>query len=686
VILRPCICIPTYNNPLTIQKVIEGCLDLYSFPVIVIDDGSTNPVSDLLVDSRVTFIRHETNLGKGKALQTAFKEAVRQGFTHLISIDGDGQHLPSEIQKLVALALQNPWNIIIGNRKLVSQTVPTISKFGRSFSNFWVTFQTEAKISDSQSGFRIYPLFHVQNLKFFTKGFDFEIEVLIRLLWKGVQVIETEIEVYYPAPEDRVSHFDKFWDNVKISTLNVVLVIISLLKTGRSPFDSALSLGLGVAVGCTPFFGFHTMIVAALSFIFRLNAIYLFLGTQISAPPLVPILMMISVKIGHILHVNSAHTALGFSINWLVGSLILGGALGFISGLATYWLLRRRQEQATAPQAWNGKTRGGRFGNWFLKNLMKKFGLAPTYFCLIFIVPYFYIFAPKSRHSANEYWSILRPDKKYIPRQWFILKQLFVFAQILVDRVYQSFYDNPQFKTNPMGMQNIIDSSKSPTGLVIMTAHIGAWDLSSALLKSDGFSGQFLAVQFESHGLTLNKVKENSGNQHLTPLFANQESQAILNIRQWLEEGKPIGLMGDRPLGGQFELIPFLGKLAPIDCTPFRIAAACRSPLLFAFGFKSHRKVYDFYATDAKVYIYSNQHSKTYQCLEWAEEYAAVLEKFVRIYPEQWSNYFKFWSTVPGAQNSKSKNYLLQEAYKPISQESVERSGPNTTDDIRFRP
>src|SRR5262249_27039737 len=119
------------------------------------------------------------------------------------------------------------------------------SRFGRKFSNFWVRYETERSISDSQSGLRIYPLFHLQNLRFRTRRYDFEIEVLIRLLWKGVKPREVEVEVHYPESSERVTHFRKGWDNLRISLLNTALVVVMLFQVKRPPSITAAAITVG---------------------------------------------------------------------------------------------------------------------------------------------------------------------------------------------------------------------------------------------------------------------------------------------------------------------------------------------------------------------------------------------------------------------------------------------------------
>lgn len=664
-ILRVCICIPTYNNPRTIADVVEQALSTTEFPVLVVDDGSDVPVSTLLSEAtrsnaRLEIQRFESNQGKGVALRRAFERAVERGFTHLVTMDGDGQHLHSEIPKLVAAARANPWDMIIGHREMGSKTVPGISKFGRKFSNFWVGYQTGLKVLDSQSGFRIYPLFHVQGLRFWSKKFDFEIEVLIRLIWKGVNVAEVPIKVYYPEASERVSHFDKLWDNVRISTLNTVLVVMSLMRSHQTPTRASLAIGFGIFIGCTPLFGFHTFIAGALAFFFRLNFLYVWAGTQISIPPLAPFLAIASLHIGEAILGAPEHTVGGIALDWMLGSLVVGAVLGLAGSLVTFFTMHRL---ANKKGSWNGKTRGGRFGNGFLKILMKNFGVRPVYFCLYFIIPYFYFFAPKARRSANEYWKLQRPDLGFWKRQITVLKHLFRFGQVLTDRLFQSFRKDQLFRSRPNGLENITNAKK---GLIMLGGHIGAWDLSAALLPGAGLTWDLHVVHYESNGLTFNKLKGASGPEKLHSLVSNAEAQPVLKIRDILGRGLPIGLMGDRPISHHFELVPFLGKLAPFDTTPFRLAASCDSELLFTFGFRGNDGIYDFFATPARTYTYDPKIDRSIQCLKWVEEFASSVEFHLKKYPEQWFNFFPFWSAPPGTKSeSSTRHNLLEELSKP---------------------
>jgi predicted LPLAT superfamily acyltransferase/uncharacterized protein (DUF2062 family) len=681
VLIRLCVLIPTYNNPKTVAHVVSECLTTTPFPVLVIDDGSSVPVKSLVgPHERLVILRLPVNQGKGVALQKGIEVCVERGFTHMLSIDGDGQHLPSEIPKLVELCRNHPWDLIIGNRCLKSETVPGASKFGRKFSNFWVGYQTSRSVADSQSGFRVYPLFHVQGMRFFTRRFDFEIEVMIRLLWKGVEVREVEVDCHYPERSERVSHFHKFWDNARISLLNTILVAVSLLKSHQSAREIGLAVGIGVLVGCTPLMGFHTLIVAALAFAFRLNAAYMWLGTQISIPPLAPFLAIASIQIGSLMFAGGiSEGVLAFSWHWFVGSLVVGSVLGIALGAAAIFSARTLT-RGRLKKAWTGETRGGVIGNWILINITRKLGLGIAYFCLNFVIPYFYLFAPTARRASNEYWRIIRPEAGFLRRQLLVLRHLNTFARILMDRVYQGASSAPRFEIRRNGIENILEPVRSGRGLILLGAHVGAWDLSAALLQQDGLGGDFHLIRYQSSGITFEKVRGAANPGHLKDLVINQEQQPVLSIRRILGEGKPVGLMGDRPLANHFELVKFLGRLAPIDCTPFRIAAACEANLLFTFGFKGEGKCYEFHATKSRRYQYSPDEDRTIQCGQWAQEYANVLEGFLRKYPDQWSNFFPFWSSEPkplmGKEASTPRNHLLEEARKPTLREVARGFAP----------
>jgi glycosyltransferase involved in cell wall biosynthesis len=206
--------IPVYNHAGTVAQVVKDAQAM-GFPVFVVDDGSTDNTYDQIKDiSGIQILRHPQNQGKGAAILTGFAAAAVEA-DWAITIDADGQHCPQDAKKLIQ-AISNSKNsrpIIVGARAgMEGKDVPWTSSFGRKFSNFWVRTSGGPKISDSQSGFRIYPLPEALNLKTKARRFQFEVEILVHAHRNGIPVIEAPVRVNYNPNGERISHFRPFVD------------------------------------------------------------------------------------------------------------------------------------------------------------------------------------------------------------------------------------------------------------------------------------------------------------------------------------------------------------------------------------------------------------------------------------------------------------------------------------------
>ncbi len=223
--------VPTLNNDKSIQKVVSDILN-HNYKTIVVDDGYDNPVENILEkNENLIVLRHEQNLGKGEAILTGARKANELGYKYFITLDGDGQHLASQIQKILD-DCNGDDQIIIGARDFDIDNVPNGSKFGRWFSNFWATWDTEQEIKDSLSGFRLYPT-SILDLVIKTSRFDWEMEVLVKHAWKGRLIKEVITDCYYPTPEERVTHFKKFWDTAAIVMVHIRLLPLKFILKKR---------------------------------------------------------------------------------------------------------------------------------------------------------------------------------------------------------------------------------------------------------------------------------------------------------------------------------------------------------------------------------------------------------------------------------------------------------------------
>ena len=368
-----CVIIPTYNNQKTLQRVVDGVLN-HTENIIIVNDGSTDETFELLKKyPQSAQIHFPENKGKGIALRKGFKKAKQLGFKYAITIDSDGQHFPNDIPIfLEAFQEENRDVLLIGSRNMNQDGVPKKSSFGNKFSNFWFWFETGIKLDDTQSGYRLYPLNSIPK-KFFTRKFEFEIEVIVRTAWKGVPVKNIPINILYD-PNERVSHFRPFQDFSRISVLNTILVIITLfyikprdffrkllkkkfkdfvrediLASSDSNFKKASSIALGVFIGIAPFWGFQTILSISLAVLFKLNKALAFVFSNISFPPMIPVIIFSSLKVGSFFVGNTKPLRFDHSITidivksnitqYLVGSFILATVSAIAFGVGSYLLL-----------------------------------------------------------------------------------------------------------------------------------------------------------------------------------------------------------------------------------------------------------------------------------------------------------------------------------------------------------
>lgn len=319
--LKCCVIIPTYNNEKTLKEVIEGVLN-YTSNIIIVNDGSTDNTSTILKEySNLIQIHLPENRGKGIALRKGFKKAVEKGFHYALTIDSDGQHYPDDIPVFIEELEKNRDILLIGSRNMKQDSVPKNSSFGNSFSNFWFWADTGIKLTDTQSGFRLYPLLVADKIKFYTSKFEFEIESIVKIAWRGIEVKNVPIKVLYN--DERISHFRPIIDFVRISILNTWLILVAifyikprnlLLKIKRkgikpffvenflhnsdSPEKKALSISLGVFIGIIPIWGFQTIVVLSLAVAFKLNKVISFTFSNISIPPFIPFIVYYSMLVG----------------------------------------------------------------------------------------------------------------------------------------------------------------------------------------------------------------------------------------------------------------------------------------------------------------------------------------------------------------------------------------------------
>jgi glycosyltransferase involved in cell wall biosynthesis len=232
---------PSYN---TGDRVLETVREARAFwnPVWVVVDGSTDGTAERLAsaaaeDAGLRVFILPRNQGKGAAVLHGLREASARGYTHVLTMDADGQHPADHIRELMAASRQMPEALILG-KPVFDASAPRVRVIGRRISNGWANLETLwAGIGDSLYGFRVYPvraLLAVMQTQRWMRRFDFDVEAAVRLVWGGLALVNLPAPVRYFRPEEGgVSHFRYVRDNLLLSWMHARLFVGFLLRLPR---------------------------------------------------------------------------------------------------------------------------------------------------------------------------------------------------------------------------------------------------------------------------------------------------------------------------------------------------------------------------------------------------------------------------------------------------------------------
>lgn len=234
----PCAVIPVFNHERAVGGVVAG-VRAAGLPCLLVDDGSSPDCARVLdtlaaADPQVSVLHLPRNLGKGGAVAAGLREAAARGYSHALQVDADGQHDTADIPRLLAASRAAPQAVVCG-RPVFDASIPRVRYYARYLTHVLVWLNTlSLDIRDSMCGFRIYPVATLVSLLDQERPgerMDFDIEVLVRLHWRGVPMTWLDTRVGYPR--DGVSHFRLGLDNLLISRMHGLLFLGMLRRLPR---------------------------------------------------------------------------------------------------------------------------------------------------------------------------------------------------------------------------------------------------------------------------------------------------------------------------------------------------------------------------------------------------------------------------------------------------------------------
>lgn len=231
--------IPSYNPGSKVKKTVLEALKYWE-PVWVVVDGSDDGTRELLdelakEEPGLRIIALPINSGKGTAVLEGLRIAEQEGFTHVLTMDSDGQHPAHMIPSFMETSQQHPESMILGMPDFGAEA-PSLRVKGRKISNWWANLETFWQgIGDSLFGFRVYPVRPLKKImenNRWMRRFDFDPEAAVRLCWSGIQPINIKAPVrYFSKEEGGVSHFQYFRDNKLLTWMHTRLMVEMVLRS-----------------------------------------------------------------------------------------------------------------------------------------------------------------------------------------------------------------------------------------------------------------------------------------------------------------------------------------------------------------------------------------------------------------------------------------------------------------------
>ncbi len=392
---RLVVVIPVFNHGASVGRVLASLASVGQ-PVIVVNDGSDDSTAGVLGvwaadDSMRHVFSHEGNRGKAEALRTGFAKAIERGFTHVLTIDADGQHDAADVPAMIAVATAATAALIVGARTVGDERAPLASRIGRGISNWLVWCESGVVIGDSQSGMRVYPLAAIDDIDGGASRYGFETQVISRAGWFGVAVLQVPIRSIYAVDGGRTTHFRLLHDTLLAVRMHAALLGRSLffvqvdradgsggVTTGSIPRRLmrwlspmrfiemardeeggrerlAASVGVGLAMATLPVYGIKTVACLWLAARFRLQPLVVLAVSSLCTPPLSYLFIFASIFAGHVMLTGSWPVGLteqisgtpwlellrAVAVKWIVGSVFVATLLGVAGYLLTLACMAR---------------------------------------------------------------------------------------------------------------------------------------------------------------------------------------------------------------------------------------------------------------------------------------------------------------------------------------------------------
>ncbi len=315
--------------------------------------------------------------------------------------------------------------------------------------------------------------------------------------------------------------------------------------------------------------------------------------------------------------------------------------------LGRVWSALRTAVGGKAHASWDARSRGGYFGHWFFAKLVKLFGPGIAYATLYPVVTFYTLWVRKERAASMQYLTHVLGPTNVFGRWLRTWRHLMAFARSYLDGAMLGILGSEIFSFEHHGAEHIRKMHADGKGGVMLTAHLGTWELSSGMLKDKHGVGRVAIVMFRSDAEQLQGFIESLHGKRPRVIAVGEGDLAALEILRAVRGGELVAMQGDRTVDTRDVRVPFFGREARFPVGPWIVAALSGAPILCSFALRTGPRKYKFVAFPPMTVHFERGRTKDEQLKEWIATYVARLEEVLHEYPYQWFNFFDFWAAEP---------------------------------------
>ncbi len=298
-----------------------------------------------------------------------------------------------------------------------------------------------------------------------------------------------------------------------------------------------------------------------------------------------------------------------------------------------------------APQ-WTGKTRGGRFGNWWFIMLVRHFGLWPAYFWLLFVAAWFTVFARREARASRQYLERILGPQPFGKMPWLVFRHFYSMGVTLLDRI-AIINGTGKMTFDYDGEPALLKVLEENRGAILLTAHAGSWEMGGHLMARHGRPINLIVLEREEQRIREMFDAALKARQ-FNILTASADPLRSIAIVAALRRGEMVAMHGDRTFGSDAVVrVPFLSADATFPTGAYLLSAATGAPVVQVFAVRVKLRHYRFISFPAH-YVKRERGPAQQQILQQsAAQYVANLTSVLKQYPFQWYNFYPFWDEQP---------------------------------------